>query len=138
MAKAVAPKGPGIPTTDLFSWRQTWIILFARESVYIGVNENTNVSYFILYIGLDSCQKGPRSSNIDLFGWRHTLIITFAMSKSFCNRNSRYLFFPLDILWYVLCVCLSLFKWIYKDFSIQFLIHSFKIWLYSSNSCILY
>ena len=73
------PRGPKIggPKMGLFSWRHTWIILFAINPVYIGVHKNTNASNFSLYGGPDSRPKGPHQNGF--------IQLNTYMGNSFCN-----------------------------------------------------
>ena len=83
------PRGAQIrgPKMGLFSWRHTWIILFAMKSVYIGDHENTIASNFILYRGPDSRPKGPHQ--MGLFSWRHTWIILFAIESVYIGNHKN-------------------------------------------------
>ena len=63
----------------LFSWRHTWKVLFAMESVYIEDHKNTNASNFILYSGPDSSPKGPRVAH----NW--FIQLKTYIDNSFCN-----------------------------------------------------
>ena len=73
------PRGTQIrgPKMGLFSWRHTWIILFAMNSIYIRAHKNTIASNFILYRGPDSRPKGPHQNGF--------IQLKTYMENSFCN-----------------------------------------------------